>query len=374
MDIRAVLQLMHTQKASDAFLSAGAPPHVRIDGRSHVVKTAALTAAQLREVGFGMMTEAQQKEFEVQQDISFAVVLSGLGRFRVSLYMQRAEVAMAIRRIPAQVPQIDQLGLPEVASRAAMFQSGLVLVVGAAGSGKSTTLAAMVRHRAERAGGHILTIEDPVEYVHQHARSIVDQREVGLDTPSFAQALRSAMRQSPDMIVIGEIRDRESAQHALMFADTGHLCLATLHATSANQALERMVNMFPEHAREQLFQDLALHLKSVIGQRLLPAEGGGRVLATDYFARSAYLADLIRDGRVGDIRDAMERGPDEQMQSFDQTLYALYRQGRISLRNALHYAESQTNLGLKIRQADRHMMETAPLLTVHEAAPDELSS
>jgi twitching motility protein PilU len=289
------------------------------------------------------------REFESSLECDLATSIEGLGRFRFNIFMQRGEVAMVVRYITASIPSMDDLKLPNALKGISMLKRGLVLVVGAAGSGKSTTLAAMLDHRNATAPGHILTIEDPIEFVHKHKQSIVDQREVGLDTHSFEEALRHAMREAPDVIMIGEIRDRLTMQHAMSYAETGHLCVSTLHANNANQAIDRMLNLFPADARHQALMDLSLNLKGVVAQRLIQGIKGALVPAVEVMLQSPYISDLILKGQVDQIKAVMAKSNDTGMQTFDQSLFALYASGEITLEQAIENADSKTDLSLRVR-------------------------
>ena len=300
-------------------------------------------------MALSVMNDRQQRDFAADWEMNLALGIEGVGRFRINVYRQRGEPALAVRYITDRIPTIDELHLPARLKDIVMMQRGLVLLVGATGTGKSTTLAAMIDHRNASVTGHILCVEDPIEYVHAHRKSVVDQREIGFDTKSYADALKNALRQAPDVILIGEIRDRESMQAAVAYADTGHLCLATLHASNANQALDRIINLFPESARLQLLIDLSLNLKAVIGQRLLKGAQSKRIPAVEIMLLTPYIADLIAKGDVATVKDAMKAGGEVGMQTFDQALFDLYVRGEIVLAEALAHADSKTDLGLRIR-------------------------
>ncbi|HBD20345.1 MAG TPA: type IV pili twitching motility protein PilT [Arenimonas sp.] len=349
MELTAFLNLMAQKNASDLFLSAGAPPSIKIEGLTRHIGEKALGAEEIRNMAYSIMNERQMKDFEATWEMNLAIALGDLGRFRVNVYRQRGEIAMAVRFITNKIPSIESLNLPQVLKDIIMLPRGLVLVVGSTGSGKSTTLASMIDYRNENRTGHILTVEEPIEYVHTHKMSVVDQREIGLDTQSYANALKNAMREAPDVIMIGEIRDRETMQAAIAYAETGHLCLATLHANNANQTLDRIINFFPEAARHQLLIDLSLNLKAVIGQRLLKGVKTKRVPAIELLLSSAYISDLIEKGEIATIREAMKQGNEQGMQTFDQALYKLYAAGEITYQEALENADSRTDLSLKVR-------------------------
>ena len=348
-DLTPYLQMMAQKNASDLFFTVGAPPNIKIDGETMPLKQATLGAEQVRDLAYSIMTEKQQKEFEATMEMNLAIGLPKTGRYRVNVYRQRGDVAFALRYITSQIPSIDDLNLPPILRDLIMIPRGLVLVVGSTGSGKSTTLASMIDYRNSIKTGHILTVEEPIEYVHEHQKSMVDQREVGLDTMSYANALKNAMREAPDVIMIGEIRDRETMQAAISYAETGHLCLSTLHANNANQTLDRIVNFFPDSAHHQLFVDLSLNLKAVISQRLLKGLNRKRVPAVEILLNTAYVADLIAKGEIAQIREAMKHGAEHGMQTFDESLYQLYASGRISYQDALEHADSHTDLALRIR-------------------------
>jgi len=348
-DLGRYLSLMVAQGASDLFLSSGAPASLKVQGVVKRLPEAALHGSQVQQLAYSVMREAQVRDFEATQECDLAIAIEGLGRFRVNVYRQRGDVAVVVRHVNAQIPTLESLNLPPVLSRLAMLKRGLVLVVGAAGSGKSTTLAAMLNYRNQNAAGHILTVEDPMEFEHSHGLSNVDQREVGLDTQSFDEALRHAMREAPDVIMIGEIRDRDTMQHAMAYAETGHLCVSTLHANNANQAQQRIMNFFPESAHKQIQMDLSLNLKGVVGQRLIPGLHDRLVPAVEVMLLSPYIADLIQKGKCDEIKDVIAKSNEQGMISFDQSLYALYQRGDISLEQALDNADSRTDLSLRIR-------------------------
>lgn len=349
MELTAFLSLMATKRASDLFLSAGAPPSIKIEGVTRHLGETALGSDAIRNMAYSIMNERQQKEFESTWEMNLAVALGEQGRFRVNIYRQRGEIALAARFITNQIPSLESLHLPALLKDIIMLPRGLVLVVGSTGSGKSTTLASMIDYRNENRTGHILTVEEPIEYVHTHKASVVDQREIGLDTQSYGNALKNAMREAPDVIMIGEIRDRETMQAAIAYAETGHLCLSTLHANNANQTLDRILNFFPDSARHQLLIDLSLNLKAVIGQRLLHGVRVKRIPAVEILLSTAYIADLIEKGEIATIRDAIKQGNEVGMQTFDQSLYVLYAQGEITYQEALENADSHTDLALRVR-------------------------
>ena len=349
MELTAFLNLMAKNSASDLFLSVGAPPSVKIEGITRHIGDKPLGAEEIRTMAYSIMNERQQKDFESIWEMNLAIALGDMGRFRINIYRQRGEIAMAVRFITNKIPSIESLRLPQILKDIIMLPRGLVLVVGSTGSGKSTTLASMIDYRNSNRTGHILTVEEPIEYEHTHKMSVVDQREIGLDTQSYANALKNAMREAPDVIMIGEIRDRETMQAAIAYAETGHLCLSTLHANNANQTLDRIINFFPDAARHQLLIDLSLNLKAVVGQRLLTGLKSKRVPAVELLLSSAYISDLIEKGEIATIRDAMKQGNEQGMQTFDQALYRLYAAGEISYQEALDNADSRTDLALKVR-------------------------
>ena len=348
-DLGRYLAMMVAQGASDLFLSSGAPASMKIRGATQRLHEPALDGTQVQRLAYSVMRESQIRTFEATLECDLAIALDGLGRFRVNVYRQRGDVAVVVRHVNARIPSLEELKLPPVLGQLAMLKRGLVLMVGAAGSGKSTSLAAMIHHRNHHAAGHILTVEDPMEFEHRHAMSNVDQREVGLDTQSFDEALRHAMREAPDVIMIGEIRDRDTMQHALAYAETGHLCLSTLHANNANQAQQRILNFFPESAHNQVLMDLSLNLKGVVGQRLIRGTHDQLVPAVEVMLLSPYIAELIQKGRTDDIKDVIAKSNEQGMVTFDQSLYALYKKGEISLEQALDNADSRTDLSLQIR-------------------------
>lgn len=348
--IHNLLRGMIAKKASDLFITAGFPPAFKVDGEITPVSNQALSPQHTQELARGIMNDRQAAEFESRHECNFAISPPGIGRFRVNVFMQQQRVGMVLRTITTKIPELDDLGLPEVLKDIVMTKRGLVIVVGGTGSGKSTTLAAMLGYRNQNSHGHIITIEDPVEYVHEHRNCIVTHREVGVDTDSWEAALKNTLRQAPDVILIGEIRDRETMEFAVAFAETGHLCVATLHANSANQALDRIINFFPEDRREQLLMDLSLNVKALISQRLIPrTDGKGRVCAMEIMLNSPLISDLIFKGEVHQIKEVMAQSRELGMQTFDQALFDLHEAGLISYEEALKNADSVNDLRLRIK-------------------------
>jgi twitching motility protein PilU len=345
-----LLGLMVTKGGSDLFISTDFPPAIKIDGKVTPISNQSLTPAHTVELARAIMNDKQAASFEQTKECNFAINPGSLGRFRVSAFMQMGRVGMVIRTITTAIPNIDELGLPAILKDIAMDKRGLVLMVGATGSGKSTTLAAMLGHRNENSQGHIITIEDPVEFVHPNRGCLVTHREVGVDTENWGVALKNSLRQAPDVIQIGEIRDRETMDYAIMFAETGHLCLATLHANSANQALDRIINFFPEDRRQQLLMDLSFNLKGMIAQRLIPLrDTKGRCVAVEIMLNSPYISDLIFRNQVHEIKEVMKKSRELGMQTFDQSLFDLYEADMITYEDALRNADSVNDLRLAIK-------------------------
>ncbi len=353
MDFNSLLKLMVHKQASDLFITAGVAPSIKVNGKLTPVTQATLTPAQAREIVYSIMSPEQRQDFDATHECNFAISASGIGRFRVSAFHQRNHAGMVLRKIETTIPTIEDLKLPPILRDLAMTKRGLVMFVGATGSGKSTSLAAMIGYRNHNSTGHIISIEDPIEFIHQHAGCIVTQREVGLDTETFEVALKNTLRQAPDVILIGEIRTRETMDHAVAFAETGHLCLATLHANNANQALDRIINFFPEDRRNQLLMDLSLNLKGIVAQQLIPApDGQSRVLCAEILINTPLISDLIKKGEVHALKELMAKSRQHGMQTFDQALYDLYKDGRITYEDAINHADSANELRLMIKLGD----------------------
>ena len=350
MNFADLLKLMKHKKASDLFITAGVAPSMKVDGRIQPVTKQVLTPEQSRQFVYGIMNEQQRRDFEAHNECNFAIAHQEVGRFRVNVFLQQQRVGMVLRTINTDIPRFDDLHLPKVLADIALTKRGLVLFVGGTGSGKSTSLAAMLGYRNEYSYGHIITIEDPIEFVHEHKNCIITQREVGVDTDSYETALKNAMRQAPDVILLGEVRARETMDLAVQFAETGHLCLTTLHANSANQALDRIINFFPEEKRDQLLMDLSLNLKGIISQRLIPMKGGkGRVPAVEVMINSPLIADLVMKGDIPGIKELMAKSGEAGMQTFDQSLFNLYEADLITYDDALRNADSINDLRLRIK-------------------------
>ena len=356
--IHNLLRGMISKNASDLFITSGFPPAFKVDGKMTPVSPQALTSVHTQELARAIMNDRQAAEFEATHECNFAISPPGIGRFRVNIFMQQQRVGMVMRTITTKIPDLDQMGMPEVLKDIVMTKRGLVILVGGTGSGKSTTLAAMLGHRNKNSYGHIITIEDPVEYVHDHINCIITHREVGVDTESWHNALKNTLRQAPDVILIGEIRDRETMEYAVAFAETGHLCMATLHANSANQALDRIINFFPEERREQLLMDLSLNIKALISQRLIPKkEGAGRAAAIEIMLNSPLIADMIFKGEVNAIKEVMAKSRELGMETFDGALFNLYESGSISYEEALKNADSVNDLRLRIKLQSKNSMD-----------------
>ena len=349
MDINPYLKLMVEKSASDLFFTVGSPVKIKIEGKAQSVGKTVLDGELCKAAAYGIMNDHQIKGFEERLECDFAIALpDGTGRFRVNVFRQRGEVGMVLRRIPTEIPTTEQLGVPDTLKELIMHKRGLILMVGATGSGKSTTLAAMINHRNDNMQGHILTIEDPVEFSHPNKKSIVNQREVGVDTLSYRNALKASLREAPDVILIGEIRDRETMEAALELSNTGHLAISTLHANNSNQALERVINLFPQDLHKQLFMDLSLNIRAIISQRLVLGVDGKRCAAIEILVNTPHIAELILKGDIDEVKVAMSESGQKGMQTFDMALFNLYKEGRIELEEALNNADSRTNLEAKI--------------------------
>jgi len=352
MELKDYLKILVNNDGSDLYLTVDAPPAAKFQGVLKPLENVRLTKERMKEIAYSLMDAEQQAAFEHVPEMNLALSEPGIGRFRVNIFKQRNAHAMVLRNIKVDIPDADKLGVPPVLKQVIMEKRGLVLFVGGTGSGKSTSLAALIDYRNSNSSGHIITIEDPIEYIHPHKRSLVNQREVGVDTLSYEDALKNTLRQAPDVILIGEIRSRETMEHALAFAETGHLCLSTLHANNSNQALDRIINFFPEERRNQLLLDLSLNMKAFVSQRLVPSVTGKRVAAFEILLSSQLVRDLILKGEVQSIKEVMEKSENMGMQTFDGHLLKLFKEGVISLDDALHNSDSPTNLKLKINLSD----------------------
>ncbi|XKH59836.1 PilT/PilU family type 4a pilus ATPase [Halomonas sediminis] len=350
--LHQLLDIMVAQQASDLLISVDAPPSLKMAEGVVPLGKQRLSSHQVNELVSVTVPEGLRERFKQEREANFALSFGEKGRFRVSAFQQRNQLAMVVRRISLEIPELEALGVPPQLAELAQAKRGLVLVVGGTGTGKSTTLASMIQQRNETIGGHIISVEDPIEYLHPHKKAIVNQREVGIDTESFEVALKNTLRQAPDVILIGEIRTRETMEHALTFAETGHLCLATLHANNANQALDRIINFFPHERHQQIWMDLSLNLRAIIAQQLLPSRDGGRCAAIEIMLQSPRIADLISKGNAGDIKSAMAGARDMGMQTFDQALYDLYREQKISAEVALSHADSANELRMMIKYGE----------------------
>jgi twitching motility protein PilU len=372
MDVDKLLAIMVEKGASDLFITAGVPPSIKVHGKILPVTTTKLTPEKTRETVLSVMTENQRKDFIRDKELNFAISARGVGRFRVSAFYQRNLIGMVIRRIETNIPSVDDLGLPEVIKELAMTKRGLVIFVGATGTGKSTSLASMIGYRNKNSKGHIITVEDPIEYIHQHAGCIVTQREVGIDTDSFEIALKNMLRQAPDVIMIGEIRTRETMEAAVVFAETGHLCLATLHANNANQALDRIIHFFPADRHSQVWMDLSLNLKAIVAQQLIPTpDGKGRRACVEVLKNTPLASDLIRKADIPSLKPLMAKSNEQGMQTFDQALFELYKVGEITYEDALAHADSANDLRLMIKLDGDNpdMQDSGPKLSLKEDEP-----
>jgi len=357
MEFKDYLKILVMKDGSDLYLSTGAPPIGKFHGIMKVMDKATLTPERIKDIAYSVMDKDQIQNFERKPEMNLAISETGVGRFRVNIFRQRNSVGMVVRNIKTVIPGWESLGLPPVLTDIIMSKRGLVLFVGATGSGKSTSLASLIDHRNTNTAGHIITIEDPVEFVHQHKKSIINQREVGLDTDCYEDALKNTLRQAPDVILIGEVRERQTMQHAITFAETGHLCLSTLHANNANQAFDRIINFFPEDMRDQLLLDLSLNFRAFVSQRLVKTADGKRTAAVEILLGTPLIQELVRRGDIHEIKDVMERSENLGMQTFDSALYKLYRQGTISMQEALRNSDSPNNLRLKISLSDDQAAE-----------------
>jgi twitching motility protein PilU len=376
-DVRLLLKEMVDRGGSDLYVISDSPPVIRIEGVNHVVDGEALTPTEVEGLANSLMTERQRAAFEEAMEMNLGISSSKLGRFRVNVFRQRGAVGVVVRQIKTQIPTVDGLGLPPILKEIVLTKRGLVLVTGATGSGKSTTQAAMIDHRNTTTPGHIITVEDPIEFMHEHKQCLISQREIGFDTHSYENALKNTLRQAPDVILIGEVRDRETMEAAITFADTGHLCLATLHSNNANQAIERIMNFFPIERHQEIFLQLSLNLRAIVSQRLIPGLDGKRVAALEILIDTPYVKDLIKKGEVDTIKEAMERSTQEGGQTFDQSLFQLYKDGRISADEALANADSANNLriqmkNLDLRNADRKTIDETGGLRIQGVAHDQL--
>lgn len=379
MEFNDYLRILAKNDGSDLYLSTGAPPCAKFHGTLKPLEKEPMSPGAIALIAHDVMDEEQRAEFEHELEMNLAISLKGIGRFRINIFRQRNEVSIVARNIQTEIPNFDDLKLPEVLKEVIMTKRGLVLFVGGTGSGKSTSLAALIDHRNSTSGGHIITIEDPVEYVHKHKKSIINQREVGVDTRSFQKALKNTLRQAPDVILIGEIRDRETMEHALAFAETGHLAISTLHANNSNQALDRIINFFPEERRRQLLMDLAMNLRAFVSQRLVPTVDGKRCAAVEILLGTKTIQEIILRGQLENIKEIMEKSERLGMQTFDGALYSLYKQGRVSVDEALKNADSPNNLRLRIKLGDKaeaveEVAEGAADTAVEASAPDPMAS
>ena len=372
IDIDALLKVLVKNDGSDLYLTVGAPPAAKFQGSLKALSKEVITRQSIKDTAYKIMDAEQIQQFEKKPEMNLAISKEGIGRFRINIFKQRNSLALVIRNIKVDIPNVDDLGLPEILKDTIMEKRGLILFVGGTGSGKSTSLAALIDHRNSNSTGHIITIEDPIEYVHPHKKCLVNQREVGVDTDSFEDALENTLRQAPDVILIGEIRTQETMEHALAFAETGHLCLSTLHANNANQALDRIINFFPEERRNQLLLDLSLNLKAFISQRLVPTVDGKRVAAIEILLGTPRICDLIHKGEIGLIKEVMEKSKALGMQTFDEHLYHLYKDGKISLEETLKNADSANNIKVKINvenkstDEEHESISLEPIVTVDE--------
>jgi twitching motility protein PilU len=359
MGFKDLLKIMIAKEGSDLFLTADAPPSIKAFGHMVPLGSQVLPAGAVEKIAAQLMTPDQARAFEKDPELNIALSEPDIGRFRINIFKQRGQLAMVARHIKTVIPSCDQLSLPDTLKDLVMSKRGLVMFVGGTGSGKSTSLAALIDYRNQHSDGHIITVEDPIEFIHPHKKSIVSQREVGVDTASYESALKNTLRQAPDVILIGEIRSQDTMEHALAFAETGHLCLSTLHANNANQALDRIINFFPEERHKQLFLDLSLNLRGLVSQRLIPSVDGRRAAAFEILLGTPRVCDLVKQGKVDEIKEVIDKSEEQGMQTFDSALYTLFRQGRISEEEALKNADSRNNLRLKIQLSDSKTPEPA---------------
>lgn len=368
MDFDSLLNLMAEKRASDLFISAGIPPNMKLHGRVMPVSKTVLNEEQAREVVLSIMTPAQRDEFHNTKECNFAISRDDIGRFRVSAFVQKDAIGMVVRRIESRIPEIEELNLPPIINDLAMTKRGLVIFVGATGTGKSTSLAAMLGYRNRQSNGHIISIEDPIEFVHDHDGCIMTQREIGADTESYDVALKNTLRQAPDVILIGEIRAKEVMDYAVVFAETGHLCLSTLHANNANQALDRIINFFPEERRDQLLMDLSLNLKAIVAQQLVrKPDGSGRRAVVEVLINTPLVSELIKKGEVHLLKEQMKRGAEQGMNTFDQALYKLYKEGEISYDDAILHADSANEVRLMIKLGDENLVAASSATALNSA-------
>ncbi len=371
MEFTDYLKLMMAREASDLYLTVGAPPSMRVHGQIVAVDKSPMPPGKTGMIAQSIMNEEQRRVFAKSPEMNLALDEGGIGRFRVNIFKQRGHVGMVVRCIKTDIPEASDLGIPEIVKKLVMQKRGLVLFVGATGSGKSTSLASLIDYRNSNSAGHIITIEDPIEYVHKHKRSIITQREVGDDTSSYADALKNTLRQAPDVILIGEIRDQETMEHAIAFAETGHLAISTLHANNSNQAFERIINFFPEERHSQLFMDLSLNVRGIVSQRLIPSLDGRRAAAFEILLGTPLITDLLVKGDIHKIRDVMERSENIGMMTFDASLYRLYKEGLISFEEALRNADSQNNLRLRISLEEKGAVGDEGLQLAEEEREDD---
>ena len=371
MGFKDLLVMLIEKEGSDLFLTTGAPPNIKAHGKLMRVGDKDLPPGAVKQIAYQIMNEQQIADFEKNPEMNLAIQEKGVGRFRVNIFQQRGELGIVARHIKTEIPSADSLGLPQILKQLVMQKRGIILFVGGTGSGKSTSLASLIDHRNKNADGHIITIEDPVEFIHRHQKSLVNQREIGMDTHSYEEALKNTLRQAPDVILIGEIRTRETMEHAMAFAETGHLCLSTLHANNANQALDRIINFFPEDRHKQLLLDLSLNLQGFISQRLIPTPDGKRCAAVEVLIGTPRVCDLIKQGKVDELKEVMEKSEQQGMKTFDAALFDLYKNGTISYEEALKNADSKNNLRLRIQLSEGHLAEETPYESEEEI--DELS-